>query len=680
MQSYLVGPNLGVIAFAILGVLLLVVALRLIAGSLTYIPVTQYGILERKWAFKPSPEQFGLVALRNNAGYVPEVLRGGWHMLMPFQYRIHKRDLIRIDGMAYAIARVGAALAEGQALAQWPAGIDIQDARGFLEHGGQRGPQRLILRSGTYAINTALFCVVTEGAILNVEGGGSSEDQALQDLLTQRNGFDPIVITNDNIGIITVQDGPSLTHGEIIAGTVGADVDKPATFHNSFQDIAKFLAAGGRRGRQEQVLVEGTYFINRLFATVEVEKKTKIGIGTVGVFNSYVGPEVPEALIADGGRGRTVERTQRGIWKTPLEPGKYAINPYSGEVTIVPTTNFQLRWEKGVVSRLNDARAEANRVSYDDELREIEVITRDAFEVLLPISVVAHISPGNAPHVIQRFSQVSRLVNQTIDPLVSSYFRDAAQGRDLLGLINTRAELGKAALEEMRSRLSQHKIDIEEVLIGTPKDKQGSDAVERLLEQLRQRQNAKQQLETLKAQGLAADEQRTLNEKKAAADQQAALTASKIAITVAENKGAAESAQRAKAAEGIRVTADAEAHATTVTGKAAAEALKSRADADAFAIKAKGDAQAHASKVEAEALGGPGNLIEQLRLNKMAEAITGATSNLVPTTVIGAQPGGSLLDSLLGTFLAERSKAMAEGEGSDDRPEDGRLLPRPDTR
>ena len=329
---------------------------------------------------------------------------------------------------------------------------------------------------------------------------------------------------------------------------------------------------------------------------------------------------------------------------------------------------------------MNDARAEANRVSYDDELREIEVITRDAFEVLLPISVVAHISPGNAPHVIQRFSQVSRLVNQTIDPLVSSYFRDAAQGRDLLGLINTRAELGKAALEEMRSRLSQHKIDIEEVLIGTPKDKQGSDAVERLLEQLRQRQNAKQQLETLKAQGLAADEQRTLNEKKAAADQQAALTASKIAITVAENKGAAESAQRAKAAEGIRVTADAEAHATTVTGKAAAEALKSRADADAFAIKAKGDAQAHASKVEAEALGGPGNLIEQLRLNKMAEAITGATSNLVPTTVIGAQSGGSLLDSLLGTFLAERSKAMAEGERSDDRPEDGRLLPRPDAR
>ena len=79
-------------------------------------------------------------------------------------------------------------------------------------------------------------------------------------------------------------------------------------------------------------------------------------------------------------------------------------------------------------------------------------------------------------------------------------------------------------------------------------------------------------------------------------------------------------------------------------------------------------------------MGGPGNLIEQLRLNKMAEAITGAKSNLVPTTVIGSQSGGSLLDSLLGTFLAERSKAMAEGEGPDDRSEDGRLLPRPDTR
>ena len=59
--------------------------------------------------------------------------------------------------------------------------------------------------------------------------------------------------------------------------------------HNSFQEPEQFLAAGGRRGRQERVLVEGTYDINRLFATVELIKKTVITVGFVGVVVSYAG-------------------------------------------------------------------------------------------------------------------------------------------------------------------------------------------------------------------------------------------------------------------------------------------------------------------------------------------------------------------------------------------------------
>ena len=41
---------------------------------------------------------------------------------------------------------------------------------------------------------------------------------------------------------------------------------------------------------------------------------------------------------------------------------------------------------------------------YDSDLKEIPVITRDAFEILVPLSIVAHIAPVNAPYVIQRFS------------------------------------------------------------------------------------------------------------------------------------------------------------------------------------------------------------------------------------------------------------------------------------
>src|SRR5260370_11380434 len=51
----------------------------------------------------------------------------------------------------------------------------------------------------------------------------------------------------DSMAIVTVQDGPSLEPGEIIAPAVGTDrTDKD--FHNNYQDPEAFLRAGGRRG------------------------------------------------------------------------------------------------------------------------------------------------------------------------------------------------------------------------------------------------------------------------------------------------------------------------------------------------------------------------------------------------------------------------------------------------
>ena len=67
-----------------------------------------------------------------------------------------------------------------------------------------------------------------------------------------------IAAADDNVGIVTVHDGPSLPPGEIIAPEVGTDLANSEIFHNNFQEPEKFLRAGGYRGRQLQVLVEGT--------------------------------------------------------------------------------------------------------------------------------------------------------------------------------------------------------------------------------------------------------------------------------------------------------------------------------------------------------------------------------------------------------------------------------------
>jgi hypothetical protein len=76
--------------------------------------------------------------------------------------------------------------------------------------------------------------------------------------------FDPEI---DTIGVVSIQDGPTIESGGIIAPEVKAS--DGAKDHNYFQDPEAFLALGGRRGKQLQVLTDGAFFINRWFGAVE---------------------------------------------------------------------------------------------------------------------------------------------------------------------------------------------------------------------------------------------------------------------------------------------------------------------------------------------------------------------------------------------------------------------------
>src|SRR5262249_48880598 len=268
---------------------------------------------------------------------------------------------------------------------------DFQEVTAFLRGGGQRGPQRMILREGTYAINLAQFVVITDNGVfcLPLEKSEASVLTRMAGRIDERGGFQPVVIKgkDDLIGVGTVHDGPSLAPGQIIAPTVGNDPAQTETYHNNFQDPEYFLAAGGQRGRQLQVLVEGTYYVNRLFATVEMIPKTVVEVGTVGVVVSYTGDVGVDISGEEYKHGEMVQQGSRGVWSTPLLPGKYAFNTYAGKVLMVPTTNIILKWNRGETG--------AHRL--DENLAEISLITKDAFEPSLPLSVVVHIDYRQAP-------------------------------------------------------------------------------------------------------------------------------------------------------------------------------------------------------------------------------------------------------------------------------------------
>src|SRR6266481_2051166 len=133
------------------GVVIAILILLRIANIFRYISNNQVGIVEKMWAAKGSIKS-GFIALRGEAGFQPEIVRGGIHVFFPFTYRIHKSDLVTVGQgkIAYVFARDGAPLALSQVLASNDSAekSDFQDARKFLTSGGQKGPQRTILSEG----------------------------------------------------------------------------------------------------------------------------------------------------------------------------------------------------------------------------------------------------------------------------------------------------------------------------------------------------------------------------------------------------------------------------------------------------------------------------------------------------------------------------------------------------
>lgn len=627
-----------------LGVLFLV----LLTG-IRFIPNNRIGIVEKRFGGKSLKS--GLIALNGETGFQPQVLRGGLHYRVPVQYAVHIAPLVTITQgkIGYVFARDGAPLEPAQVLASNVTANDFQDVTAFLKNGGQKGPQRLILREGTYAFNLMQFVVITEERVysLPLSRDESAVIVRMAEVIKERDGFRPVIIkdNDDKIGIVTVHDGPSLPQGEIIAPVVGDNPEKSDEYHNKFQDADRFLKANGMRGRQLQVLVEGTYYVNRLFATVEMIQKTIIDVGNVGVVVSYTGEQGADLSGSDYRHGELVTRGQRGVWSEALLPGKYPFNTYAGKVIPVPTTNFILKWIKNEVGSHN----------FDENLTEVSLITKDAFEPSLPLSVVVHIDYKKAPLVIQRFGDIKRLVEQTLDPMVAAYFKNIAQTRTLIQLLQERSAIQQQSSMEMKEKFAHYNLELEEVLIGTPSSPAGDKQIETILTQLRQRQIAEEQVETYSQQEKAAVKERELREAESRAAMQTKMTEAELSISIQSNQGKAEYERSIQQAQQIRALAEAEAEK----------------------VARVGIAQALATEEQVRAYGGPQFQVTQQVLNRFAEAIEQSKVDVVPRVVVGGSNGekggsqsASIMEALLTMLLSDRFGALANETGQSQRSPD----------
>jgi uncharacterized membrane protein YqiK len=244
--------------------------------------------------------------------------------------------------------------------------------------------------------------------------------------------------------------------------------------------------------------------------------------------------------------------------------------------------------------------------------------------------------------VIQRFGDIKRLVEQTLDPMVSAYFKNIGQTRTLIQLLQDRSAIQQQASVEMKDKFAHYNLELEEVLIGTPSSPENDTQIETILTQLRSRQVATEQVETYNRQEMAAVKERELREAEARAQMQTKLTEAELNINIQTDQGKAEYQRSIQQASQIRALA-------------AAEAEK---------VARIGIAQALATEEQVRAYGGPQFQVTQQVLNRFSEAIQASGVDVVPRVLVGGGNGengnstANVMEGLLTILLSDKLGAL----------------------
>ena len=271
------------VGLLVLCIILYKFILRVFFG-MVIVPENRIGLVTKKFVLFGANKELPdgrIIATKGEAGFQARALAPGlyWGMF-PWQYGVDMTPFVVIpEGkIGLVLSNDGAELPTGNILARKIESDNFQDAEKFLNNGGQKGRQTAILTAGTYRINTYAFTIAVA---------------------------DMVHIKENMVGIVTMLDGKPIRVGQI----AGEQIEG----HNNFQDIDTFLANGGNRGLQPQVMLAGSYFINPWGIQIEEIPMTDVQIGYVGVVISYIGDDGKDLTGETFKHGNIVSKGQRGL-------------------------------------------------------------------------------------------------------------------------------------------------------------------------------------------------------------------------------------------------------------------------------------------------------------------------------------------------------------------------------
>ena len=526
--------------------------------------------------------------LKNGGQKGPQVdiIPPGTYRINPGLFRVTAQDVINVpqNSVGKITSMDGASMDAGRLLAKSVDGHDnFQNGNAFLSNGGQKGPQAGILFPGTYRINPRLFTVEMT---------------------------DATAIPAGKIGLVTAKDGMPLPEKELVARSV--------TGHDNYQDASKFLANGGQRGPQLDVLPPGTYYINPLMFTVEMDDAMIVNQGQVAVTISNVG-EPPTTSVAVGVVEEDIDKVEqyvvpsgyRGIQANVLGPGTYYLNKLAYREVIVNTTNITIDWE------------ENNEKAFDT----LQVVSKDGFLIKVGVKVVMRVQPQQAPYMVARIGSLDNLITNVVHPNIDSSFRNQASSTQAMEFLQDRHEQQERALERARNELSKYHVEVLSVLIcqiTLPED---------LMKTQTNKVIAAQQQSMYDEQRAAQQKRIEMERTTAEANQQAALVTAQIGVKVAEQ----------------------EKQKTITTAQGTAERMRLEGEGEASKIRQIGEATANAYELTSHAIGAPGlTNIEMLKL------ISSGNIKITPEIMVSGDSGGSLVNVLLSQLVAKNVRVNTD--------------------
>ncbi len=583
--------------------------------GIIFIPEDKIGLVTLKFNLLGDKKQLPpnrIIAVEGEAGFQAQTLAPGihfWYWIWQYEIQLQPFTVIPPGQIGLLIAKDGAELPTNSILAKKVECDSFQDAAAFIRNGGQKGRQTTYITTGVYRINTFLFDIVLAP-------------------MTQ--------IRENMMGIVTTLDGEPIDPGNIAGREVHG--------HDNFQYPDAFLRAGGSKGLQPQVLLAGSYNLNPWFVQVEETEMTQIPIGTVGVVISYYGKEGVDVSGTEFRHGNIVAKGQKGVWAEPLGPGKYPINKYLYRIEIVPTTNLVLNWAS--------ARTESHQL--DKHLSTITVRSKDGFPFNLDVSQIIHIPATEAPKVIARFGSMNNLVSQVLEPTIGNYFRNSAQGSDVIAFLSSRKERQDSAKEHIGHVLEQYNVYGVDTLIG--------DIVppESLMKTLTDRKLAEEQKVTYDTQKMAQETRQTLEKETAIADMQRKIVEADQGVLISERIADAAVKKSTGEANSVKIAANAEAERTKLIAAAEAERVKLQAAAEAERIELTGKAEAEKTlligqssaetyRLAVEAMGG-----DNFTKMKVMETIGKDGVKIIPEVLISGNEGASgPISGMLGLRLLD---------------------------